>query len=198
LAFSIIITPKKRKNQSDLSRMTGLGAIAVCEGLERGYNLHAKIKWPNDVLLDRKKVSGILAEGHWMGEELQTVILGIGINVASESMPAEELLDFPASCVENHLDRPVDRITLLKVILTQLLKWKDLVWESEFVDIWQKHLAFVGERVQISAKDQIMQIGKIIGLDRNGRLILRSQKGEEIILQAGEIHLRPLIDRREK
>lgn len=175
--------------------MTGLGALAVCEGLRKAHNLSPKIKWPNDVLLDGKKVCGILAEGHWIGEELQTVVIGIGINIAHESVPAEELLNFPATCVEAFTQTSVDRIIVLKHILGKILQWEDKVSEPEFISAWDEQLAFVGEHVQIKQEDQVIQEGKLIGLDPDGKLVLDTQYGEEAVFMAGEIHLRPSIDR---
>ncbi len=195
LAFSIIIAPSKFVKPNNMSRYTGLGAIAVCEGLKDLYHLQPKIKWPNDVLLDGKKVCGILAEGHWLGDEIQTVILGIGINVALNSVPQEDIVDYPATCIELHSKKSVDRLKLLKGVLTQILHWKEIIWQPEFLSTWQKHLAHFGEHVLISYEDKTIQEGEIIGLDRNGSLILSTRLGEEIILQSGGIHLRPLIDK---
>jgi len=200
LAFSLIIAPNKPTKQNHISRLTGLGAVAVCEGLNELFNLHGKIKWPNDVLLDGKKVCGVLTEGHWLGEEIQTVILGIGINVAPESIPDEDNVDYPATCIEYHLEKSVDRLQLLKEVLRQVFRWKDHLWRHEFISTWQKHLAFLGERVVISYEETnnrnvTLQNGEIMGLDGDGRLILQNQHGKEFLSLAGEIHLRPLIDK---
>jgi BirA family biotin operon repressor/biotin-[acetyl-CoA-carboxylase] ligase len=195
LAFSIIIAPNNFTQHNNISRFTGLGAVAVCKGLNELYHLQPKIKWPNDVLLNGKKVCGVLAEGHWLGEEIQTMILGIGINVASDSVPKEDIVDYPATCVEFHSEKSVDRLKLLKEVLKQILQWKEIVWRPKFLTAWQQHLAYLGERVQIIYKDKIIQDGKVIGLDRDGRLILHTRRGEETILQTEGIHLRPLIDK---
>jgi biotin-(acetyl-CoA carboxylase) ligase len=130
-----------------------------------------------------------------LGEEIQAVILGIGINVASESVPSEDTVDFPATCVEFHASEPVDRLQLLKEVLNQILRWIDFVSETKFLSTWQNKLAYMGEHVQIFHKDKAAHEGKVIGLDRNGGLILQSRQKEEVILQTGEIHLRPLIDK---
>lgn len=193
LAFSIIIAQNKFVMQNNASRFTGLGAIAVCEELKKYYHLQPKIKWPNDVLIDGKKVCGVLVEGHWMGDEIQTIILGIGINVASNSVPPEDIVDYPATCIDHHLKKSVNRFQLLKGVLTQILRWKEIIWQPEFLSTWQKHMAYLGERVQISYEDKTIQEGKVIGLGQNGSLILSTQQGEEIILQNGGIHLRPLL-----
>ncbi len=91
-------------------RQTALGALAVCQTFREKYALPAEIKWPNDVLVNRSKLAGILVEAHWQGDQLQAVILGIGINIAPESVPVESELIYPATCVQTVLGRPVDRL----------------------------------------------------------------------------------------
>ncbi|MCK5430875.1 MAG: biotin--[acetyl-CoA-carboxylase] ligase, partial [Anaerolineales bacterium] len=105
LAFSLIIQDTTQETvmpNSSLSRLTALGTLAVCDALKQSFptQLQAQIKWPNDVLVAHHKLAGVLSEAFWQGEQLQTVILGIGINIAPESVPSAELLDFPATCVE--------------------------------------------------------------------------------------------------
>lgn len=195
LAFSLIIYPKIAFQQENLIRMTGLGALAVCEGLKEAYQLHAKIKWPNDVLLDGKKVSGVLAEGHWIGEKLLAVIVGIGINVASDSVPGEDYIDFPATSISDSLGKPVNRMTVLKNVLSKLVFWEEKIAEPEFISTWQEYLAYMGEKVQIQHENETLQEGILIGIDNRGKLVLKTEYGEEAIFSVGEIHLRPSIDR---
>ncbi|MGD8458234.1 MAG: biotin--[acetyl-CoA-carboxylase] ligase [Anaerolineales bacterium] len=195
LAFSLIIYPKKHFQLDNIIRITGLGSLAVCEGLRNTYHLQPQIKWPNDVLLDGKKVSGILAEGHWVGEKLLAVIVGIGINVASESVPDENKIDFPATSIHDSLGQPVDRLDVLAEILTRFFFWEEKITEPEFITTWQKYMAFIGQSIQIKHKNEILQKGKLIGIDDQGMLVLQHEDGEESIIFTGEIHLRPTIDR---
>jgi BirA family biotin operon repressor/biotin-[acetyl-CoA-carboxylase] ligase len=195
LAFSLISYPKTAIPQENLTRMTGLGALAVCEGLKETYQLQAQIKWPNDVLLYGKKVGGVLAEGHWIGGELLAIIVGLGINVAPESVPNENDIDFPATSICDSLGRPVNRMTVLKDVLSKLLFWEDKIAEPEFVSTWQEYLAYIDERVQIQYENETLQEGILIGIDDQGKLVLHTEYGEEAIFSVGEIHLRPSIDR---
>ena len=73
-----------RSNRSQL--FSALGALAVCDVLA-AQGLHPEIKWPNDVLLNRRKVCGILAESVWMGEKVDSIVLGIGLNIKPEAVP---------------------------------------------------------------------------------------------------------------
>jgi BirA family biotin operon repressor/biotin-[acetyl-CoA-carboxylase] ligase len=195
LAFSLILYPKTIFRPEDIHRMTGLGALAVCEGLRKSFQLQAQIKWPNDILLGGKKVSGVLAEGHWIGDELHAVIVGIGINVAPESVPSENHINFPATSISDSLGKPVDRMTVLKDVLDRILIWENKITEPEFISTWENYLAYIGEQIQIRQGNDTLQEGKLIGIDDCGRLILHTRYGEEAIFLASEIHLRPSIDR---
>jgi len=74
LAFSLVLRSEEQINQllkyQNTARLNGLGALAVCQALQNKYELTAQIKWPNDILVQGKKVSGVLAEAHWIGNKL--------------------------------------------------------------------------------------------------------------------------------
>ena len=79
LAFSIVLRPTA-KERPHLTRIVGLAALAAAKPLrERG--LDARIKWPNDILIHNRKVCGILIVSVWSGEDVDCVVIGVGINV---------------------------------------------------------------------------------------------------------------------
>src|SRR5512147_2453471 len=94
LAFSIVLRPTANE-RPHLPRLVGLAALAVAVSL-RKQGLDARIKWPNDVLIQNHKVCGILIESVWSGEDVDCVVIGIGINILEGSVPPEERLQFPA------------------------------------------------------------------------------------------------------
>lgn len=194
LAFSLVLRPVDNENNAEISRVTGLGALAVCRTLEQKYDLDPKIKWPNDILLDDKKVSGVLVEAQWNGERLIALIMGIGINIAPSSVPTGQSLNYPATSVEAVLGTSIDRTTLLRNVLEELIDWQKRLYSPDFIGAWESRLAYLGQTMEITLEQQASIQAKIIGLDRHGRLRLRSSSGEETVVQAGEIQLRPLID----
>jgi len=186
-----------RPDQLDLispPRITGLGALAVCEALQENYGLGAQVKWPNDVLVGDHKIAGVLVEASWLGEELQAVILGIGINVALDSVPPGCELDFPATSVEAALGSPIDRWGLLRNVLQALLVWLPYLDQARFLQAWQGQLAYLHERVRLIRDGKEPVEGLLLGLGDDGSLRLESPSGEQMTFQAGEIHLR-VVDR---
>jgi len=198
LAFSLLLDFAPSFDQSLLGRVSGLGALAVCEALENLYQLAPQIKWPNDVLLEGKKVCGVLPETHWSGEHLQALILGIGINVAPSSVPIQEALNFPATSVEDVLKRRVNFGRLLRATLGRLLGWKDLLESPEFKKAWEQRLAYRGEVVRLESSQGEMVEAELHSLAADGSLKLRMQNGDLRTFQGSEIQLRPLIDSRTK
>lgn len=208
LAFSLVLRSEKVEPQI-LPRWSALGALAVCEALREGYGLEAEIKWPNDVLLDRRKVAGILAEAAWSGAQPSSLVLGIGINVTpaavSEAALPKAGLAFPAACIEEFLGRPVDRPQLLRAVIEQVLAWKERLAAPDFVSAWDSWLAFRGEWVQFlpgevrpganpsqEARQSWHAVeGRLLGLMPDGALKLGTPTGEEIVMRAGDLRMRP-------
>jgi BirA family biotin operon repressor/biotin-[acetyl-CoA-carboxylase] ligase len=191
LAFSLINRPSTDEEQS-IPLFSGLGAVAVCEALGlRG--LHPEIKWPNDVLLHQRKVCGILAEAVWLGDKVDAIILGIGVNVTTEAVPSTEKLNFPATSVEAELGSRVDRLVLLRDILQALLYWRSLLTKDVFPMAWEKYLAFKGDQVEIQSEGVTTRKGQVEGLERDGSLRLNSPEGQVFTVHFGEVHLHPVL-----
>jgi BirA family transcriptional regulator, biotin operon repressor / biotin---[acetyl-CoA-carboxylase] ligase len=189
LAFSLVLRPDPTISSPGL---TALGALSVYTALKEKYDLMAQIKWPNDVLVGRRKLAGVLAEANWIGDRLAAVVLGVGVNVSPPSVPADEQISFPATFVEAALGAPVDRWDLLKAILAALLGWRSRLGTTEFWQAWEDALAFRGEMVDLYIEGSQTIHGQILGLDREGALRLRVSSGRVETIQFGEVRLRPV------
>jgi len=199
LAFSLVLRPLPGEEQS-VALFSALGALAVCEALA-ALGLSPEIKWPNDVLLNRRKVCGILAESIWTGEKVDSIVLGIGINFKAEAVPPPDQLNFPATYLEAELalqepqgvSSTSDRPDLLRQILQAILYWRDLMVTDIFRHAWESRLAFRGEQVEVWGLGQEVGVGQVDGLEEDGSLRLRSPQGEVLKIPFGEIHLRPVV-----
>jgi BirA family biotin operon repressor/biotin-[acetyl-CoA-carboxylase] ligase len=193
LAFSLVIRPGENQAIST-ARLTGLGALAVSDALQSGYQLPVEIKWPNDVLVRGSKLAGVLVEAQWQGDEIQSAVLGIGINVARKSVPSQGELDFPATSVESEFGAALDRWSLLNEVLGAVLARLPQLDQDEFIDDWEDKLAYRGEFVQILRDGVEYESGRIEGLTPAGYLRLRIPAGEEKLIQSGDVKLRQ-VDR---
>lgn len=189
LAFSLILRPSTDE-QAYLSRTVGLAAVSLALALEQRA-LHPQIKWPNDVLLSGRKVAGILVETVWTGEQADCQVIGMGVNVLRASVPPAELLQFPATSLEEALGQPVERETLLHDILAQLLEWRPRLSSPDLLHAWEERLAFRGEEIQVwTGEDRPLQ-GQCIGLEPDGSLRLRDEQGVESVVRFGDVQVRP-------
>lgn len=190
LAMSLIFRPTNLERAYP-SRATGLLALSLTESLLNS-GLVPQIKWPNDVLLGSRKVAGILVESSWMGETMDALVLGMGVNVLSASAPPANELHFPATSIETELGRPIDRIELLKGILIRVLDWRPKLGTDAFLKAWEERLAFRGQQVQVEGSGEGALTGKLLGLEPDGSLRLRTEHGKSVTVRFGEVHLRPL------
>ena len=190
LAFSLILRPTVDE-KPHLTRIVGLAALAVTESL-RTRGLAAQIKWPNDVLLMGRKVCGILVESVWSGEEVDCVVIGIGVNVLKGSVPPAERLQFPATSLEDELGHAPERTEVLHDILASLIDLRPRMGTDEFIILWESLLAFHGEQVHVESGSIPPMQGHIIGLEADGSLRLRNEHGESMTVRFGDVRLRPL------
>ena len=193
LAFSLVI---RAAGQGPVWAYTALGALAVASALRQFYGLEPRIKWPNDVLLNGRKVCGVLVEAHWSGESLSYIILGIGVNITPSSVPPSDRVIFPATCVEDArlpAQAAVEPVELLRSILTHLLAWRARMDQAEFLAAWEEALVYRGQRIHLysGAQGDPPRAGVLLGLNSQGNLRLGCDDGSEQAVLYGEIHLRP-------
>ena len=189
LAFSLILRPTPAEKPY-LTRVVGLAALAVADAL-RTRGLNAQIKWPNDVLLNGRKLAGILVESVWSGEDVDCIVVGIGMNVLKDAVPSADLLFFPATSLEEVLGPAVQREIVLHDILAGIVALRPHLGSDAFIASWEKVLAFRGEQVQVEQGDGAMLTGKLLGLEPDGSLKLSDEAGNSITVRFGDVRLRP-------
>jgi BirA family biotin operon repressor/biotin-[acetyl-CoA-carboxylase] ligase len=189
--FSAILNPALAPER--LPRVTMLGAVAVAETLEPLLAHRIALKWPNDVLIDGKKVCGILSEAIWLGDELQAVILGIGLNVRVDFTGTD--LAESATSVEPALGRAVDRLDLLKTLLARLDYWAGQLDSVTLFEAWRQRLGALGQRVTVYpvgaglALPAAPYAGIAEAVDETGALFVRTDDGDLRRVLAAEVGL---------
>ena len=189
LAFSLIIRPR-REEKPYLTRIVGLAALAIVDSL-KSRRLVAQIKWPNDVLLNGRKVAGILVESVWSGEEVDCLVIGIGLNVQKDALPSEASLQFPATSLEEALGAEIRRADLLHDILASVIALRPHMVSDSFITSWEKALAFRGEQVRVEQGNGVSTTGRLLGLEMDGSLKLNTEDGQSLTVRFGDVRLRP-------
>jgi BirA family transcriptional regulator, biotin operon repressor / biotin---[acetyl-CoA-carboxylase] ligase len=170
---SLLLKPPPARNAPELSLVAG---VAVADTLERATGLSVQIKWPNDVMLRRRKVAGCLAEGRD-----GAVVLGIGVNVNQTS----EQLPEGAGSLRTLVGREWDREALLSSLLDDLdLRYAE--WRTGGLDAIYEGLAprdfLRGRRVSVNGTS-----GVAAKIARDGRLEIEVGHGEVVTVESGEV-----------
>lgn len=189
IAMSLILRPSTPM-RPHLSRTVGLAALSLADACLR-LGLSPKIKWPNDILLDGKKTAGILVETVWSGDEADSLVIGMGINVGTESVPPSESLKFPATSLEGMLGTTLKREEVISLVLSAVIKWREQIGADGFIKAWEEQLAFRGEAVQIQSGAEAFIHGVLHGLESDGSLRLRDVHDKSVVVRFGDVSLRP-------
>ncbi|MEP7136519.1 MAG: biotin--[acetyl-CoA-carboxylase] ligase [Chloroflexota bacterium] len=188
LAFSLILRPTADEIPH-LSRTVGLAALSIANTIGM-LGLAPQIKWPNDILLNGLKVAGILVELVWSGEDIDCMVIGMGINVAKASVPDTISLNFPATSLEHVLGAAPNRTKLLHDILASFISLRPHMRSDAFMTSWEKSLAYYGRQVRVEMGGEKSVTGKVIGLETDGSLKLRDEHGKNVTVRFGDVRLR--------
>jgi BirA family biotin operon repressor/biotin-[acetyl-CoA-carboxylase] ligase len=167
-------------------RSTALASVALADAIEHvAPLLRVAIKWPNDLLLDGRKVAGVLAESASDGVEV-AVVVGVGVNV---NVPAHDLaqIDAPATSLRAASDRPVDRGDLLTAFIARIDGWL-VESEDALRERWQSRLWGQGQRLTLRDLG-VEETVVILGVSPDGGLRIRRADGSEHTTSTGELIL---------
>ena len=187
LWFTLVLRPPFIKSLHLLSFIAGLSVLKAIKDI---LNINAKLKWPNDVLINERKVSGILIEAKAEADRLLYALMGIGINV-NNTIPEE--LRNSAISLKDVIGNEVPRVTLLRSILISLdlLYSRLLRGHIDYIIMeWLKNSATIGRRVRVHLVGGEIIEGKAVGVDKLGRLLVKVNDEVKRIEAGDVIHLR--------
>ena len=173
--------------------LTLVFAVAAAEAIESFVSVTPTVKWPNDILLDSMKVSGILMEMSADIDRVNHVICGIGVNVNSAPKLAGCLglkatsLREKASAHVAHLDRTV----FARALYSSVEKWYKVILKEGFapiVEAWRGYFGAEGKRVSVNAIDRNVE-GICMGIDDTGALLVREGSGKVSTITSGDMTL---------
>ncbi|MCI0746424.1 MAG: biotin--[acetyl-CoA-carboxylase] ligase [Verrucomicrobia subdivision 3 bacterium] len=189
LWFSVLLRPNLQPPQA--TQLTVAAATALARTIHEHCGLQPSVKWPNDILLQDRKVAGVLTELAAEIDCIRYVILGIGINVnfSPSDFPAE--LRAVATSLQIEAGHAFRRAELAAALLRELDRDYDRVRRREFgrvADEWAAHCATLGQRVRIRIGDRAVT-GRAEALDDAGALLLRTDHGHLERIVGGDVTL---------
>ncbi|MBU1036075.1 biotin--[acetyl-CoA-carboxylase] ligase [bacterium] len=185
--LSIILYPKL--SPSYISRITLMTAVAVVKAIKICTQIESQIKWPNDILINEKKVCGILTEMSAELDIINWVVVGIGINVNIDHR------DFPEDIQENTislkeiLGKEVLRVKLVQTFLQGFEKYYESLKRREFSSIlkeWKLYSHTLGKKIKVDMGERIIT-GEAMDINESGALILKKEDGQLVELISGTI-----------
>lgn len=184
--MSLILRP--RLPLAELPKLTMMAAVAVRAAIADTTDLPALIKWPNDLLVNGKKVCGILAELSGEADSMAYLILGIGINVNQEREDFPEELRESAGSLRMERGSGIDRMALMISVLQRLEEAYNRVGSEGFAGMLEdcrRFSATIGSTVTVrNGKQTLTGLAETIGED--GGLQLTLDSGETVSVYAGE------------
>lgn len=170
LYFTIVVRPQIPPVLS--SRVNFAASMILAQTLRNMFNINAMVKWPNDVLVDGRKISGILSEMEAEIDRVSFISIGIGINVNNDPTPHEPM----ATSLKKILGKKVPRIEVLKVFLD---RFEDALNDADFDNVvseWKRYTQTLNRHVRIVTAHDVSE-GLAVDVDDNGALMLKLADG---------------------
>ena len=193
--LSVLLRPALPPDR--LPPMTALAGVAVCAAVERACGVRPGLKWPNDPVLNGKKLCGILTEVSLEAEtgRLQSMVLGIGINVSQRAEDFSPEVREVATSLLQELGEPVSRPRLAAALLEELdaayaaLLRGDL---SAYLAAYRRDCVNLGRTVQLIPFAGGRETAEAVDIDEDFSLVVRGAGGEERTVRSGEVSVRGL------
>lgn len=189
--MSLLLRPKILPEHA--SQLTLVMGLSVAEGVADVLHLPVQIKWPNDVVVDGKKICGILTEMSADMDGIHYIVIGVGINVNNQKFPEE--LKSVATSLRIAAGKILDRQTVMRGVLDAFSRNYECFLETEnlegLVEAYNRILANRDHQVRVlDPKNPFEGIAR--GINEHGELLVERQDGEIIAVYAGEVSVRGL------
>ncbi|HET58329.1 MAG TPA: biotin--[acetyl-CoA-carboxylase] ligase [Deltaproteobacteria bacterium] len=187
LYVSAILRPMT--NPSKAATLTLTAGVAVAEALEAWCPGRVSIKWPNDVNIGGKKVSGILTEMRTRGDSVDFVVVGIGVNIFMKFDEFDEQFRHRATSLLEETTHTLDRVDVAAAVLRSLDRWYETYSREGFAPVrsrWLDRAGTVNERVTVDDRGSSKK-GIVRGIDEEGALLLEDEAGSVVRILSGDV-----------
>lgn len=191
LYFSVVLRPGIAAASASLVPLTA--GLAVADVMSRYCEGRVRLKWPNDVLIDGRKVCGMLTEMRTRGDRVAFIIVGIGVNVGMGQLDFPLELRETATSLRIATSCDVDRFDVAVRLFESLERWYRIFLNGGEADVresWLRVADIVGRRVEV-VTGKVVQRGTVSGLDASGALLLEGEAGVQQVL-AGDVYIERL------
>ncbi|PIQ82985.1 MAG: biotin--[acetyl-CoA-carboxylase] ligase [Candidatus Omnitrophica bacterium CG11_big_fil_rev_8_21_14_0_20_64_10] len=181
--LSILLRPELSIEQVPL--LTLMAAVAAARAVERQTALNPQIKWPNDLLIEERKIAGILTELNAELNRVHYAVLGIGLNVNGKAADLPE----GAASLAMASGAPVDRLAMARALLQEMDQLYDDCLKEGFAGVleaWRGYPGTLGRHVRVTVQGRTIE-GQAVELDAGGVLLVREDSGLVTPIAAGDV-----------
>lgn len=179
LTFSILLKDRDFSGRK-INLINFASSLAVAMAIENLHQLKIELKWPNDILIGRKKTAGILIESSSAGKKIERVVTGIGINVNQTSFQGN--FKIPPTSIKEESGSNIEREMLLAEVLNifeEILSWIDEK-PDEILKDWKARCRMIGEKISVT-EGELVRYGIFDDIDEEGFLVLKTGRKLEKI-----------------
>ena len=170
-------------------QLTLVSAVAAAETISGYLKKAPNVKWPNDILINSKKVAGILTEMNSEMDRINFIVIGIGVNVnMTKKMFPEELRQI-ATSLKEETGRDISRIDFIQTLYLNMERWYKEYLKNGFEPVrktWTDYFNMRGKMAKVQQMDRVIE-GIAIGIDGDGALLLRGKDGKVARILSGDV-----------
>ena len=193
ISFSIILHPKFDISITTLFPIAS--SLALSKAIENTFKITPELKWPNDLTIKGKKISGILVDASLESNRIESLVLGVGINFNVDIKAIKKILketpNFYGVASISEYNKKIKPIQLVQNFFVELEKIYELLNKKQTKNIiseWTKRSSTIGKNVEVNTSDGKIQ-GKAIKIDEDGALIISNKNKTDKVIAGDVIHL---------
>lgn len=188
IAMSLLLRPEIPPAKVALLSLAA--SVAVAKGIRQVTGLEAGIKWPNDIVVNGKKVCGILLEMDADEQNVHYIVAGVGINVHLMDIPEE--IRATATSLDLELGHPCSRVEIVKAVMRATEETKKLLKDGSFMSVYESLSVTLGHPVSVQAVGETFT-GTAEQIREDGVLMVRTESGAVREVMAGDVSVRGLM-----
>ena len=184
----LYVTIVLRPEPDAVRRLAMVAPLAVCEAIDAVAAVRSAVKWPNDVLIEGRKVAGFLIDSRTSAGDVEYALVGIGVNIGLDPLRHAEIRDL-ATSLALESERKVSREKLLAAVLNRFEKLLAASRvDGDVYEAWRARLETLGRQVRAQSVDNVEE-GVAEDVDTDGNLLLRRPDGSIAVISAADVTL---------
>jgi BirA family biotin operon repressor/biotin-[acetyl-CoA-carboxylase] ligase len=164
-------------------------AVVLIQSLKSLFDIPVLIKWPNDIIIEDKKLCGILTEMSAESDRINYVVVGIGVNANIAREQFSEEIRTKSTSLQEKLGKQISKTRLVQILLENFEKQYDLLKGKQFVTIlkeWKLNAHTLGKKITVESSGQKI-FGEAVDITTEGALVIKTEDGNKVHILSGTV-----------